>query len=473
MHARYFNFLVKMLIIPVLTMSLLISMIPSIGNTVHADTNTTITVGLDGYANYKFAYEVLEKINAERAKEKLNPLVMNETMMQNAHLRAAECQIRFAHQRLASEDLYTLIPAAEVMGENIAIGQDTPTDVVNDWMRSEGHRKNILYSSYNSIGIGVVCYTNPFTGEEDYTWVQLFSSGITATNAIEPENTHNTWDINIDSDVYNYSLYLNDSTTSEEISSLEMRKGNAKQLNIRISENDSKGGRFLSNKKLKWKSDNDKVASVASGEITAKGYGQTNIHAYTSDDRLLKSIAVSVRPISKFSQKINVATKVTKVHGNPSFNLNAKLVTGDSNLTYNTNNSAVATVSKTGYVTIKGPGKAIITVNAPATFVYNATSAKATIIVKPSKAIIKSIKPGKKKATIKIKKSTGVTGYQVVYSTKKSKGFKSAGVTTKLTLTKKKLKSKKTYYFKVRAYKTIDGKKVYGSYSKPKKVKVK
>ena len=44
---------------------------------------------------------------------------------------------------------------------------------------------------------------------------------------------------------------------------------------------------------------------------------------------------------------------------------------------------------------------------------------------------------------------------------------------TKVTYTKKNLKSGKTYYFKVRAYKTVDKSNIYGSYSGIKSVKVK
>ena len=46
----------------------------------------------------------------------------------------------------------------------------------------------------------------------------------------------------------------------------------------------------------------------------------------------------------------------------------------------------------------------------------------------------------------------------------------SKGKTTKLTV--KKLKAKKTYYFKVRAYKKNGGQKAYGTYSKVLKVKM-
>ena len=57
-----------------------------------------------------------------------------------------------------------------------------------------------------------------------------------------------------------------------------------------------------------------------------------------------------------------------------------------------------------------------------------------------------------------------------------SKGkFTKAGTITKsstVTFTKSGLKAGKTYYFKVRAYTTVGGKKVYSDYTKTVKVKV-
>ena len=69
----------------------------------------------------------------------------------------------------------------------------------------------------------------------------------------------------------------------------------------------------------------------------------------------------------------------------------------------------------------------------------------------------------------------GENGYEVYYSTSKSSGFKSAASykTNVAKGSKSKLTSKKTYYFKVRAYKTVGGKKVYGDWSKVVSVKVK
>lgn len=92
----------------------------------------------------------------------------------------------------------------------------------------------------------------------------------------------------------------------------------------------------------------------------------------------------------------------------------------------------------------------------------------------PKKAKIKKLKAGKKKVTVYISKSSGgVSGYQVRYSSYKN--FKKSKYKTsrKTSYTIKGLKRKKNCYVKVRAYKIIDGKKCYGSYSSYKHIKVK
>lgn len=101
-----------------------------------------------------------------------------------------------------------------------------------------------------------------------------------------------------------------------------------------------------------------------------------------------------------------------------------------------------------------------------------------TFNINPKGTKISKVKGAKKKATVKWKKQTKYTkGYQVQYST--SKNFKS-GVKTKTvngskktSLTLKKLKSKKTYYVRIRTFQKVSGGKCYSSWSSVKKVKVK
>ena len=103
----------------------------------------------------------------------------------------------------------------------------------------------------------------------------------------------------------------------------------------------------------------------------------------------------------------------------------------------------------------------------PAT-VKKPTAAKKVVVAKASA----KLKAGKKKVTVKIKKAS-VSGYQIKYAS--NKNFKKAKTrnTRKTIYTIKSLRSKKKCYVKVRAYKVVKGKKIYGSYSKVLKVTVK
>lgn len=84
-----------------------------------------------------------------------------------------------------------------------------------------------------------------------------------------------------------------------------------------------------------------------------------------------------------------------------------------------------------------------------------------------------SLKRGKKYAVIKYKKVKNAHGYEIYRSTKKKSGYKKITDTKKTSYKNKKLKSKKKYYYKVRAYRIVNGKKYYSSYSSVKSVKVK
>lgn len=94
---------------------------------------------------------------------------------------------------------------------------------------------------------------------------------------------------------------------------------------------------------------------------------------------------------------------------------------------------------------------------------------------KPGKVKLSSVKnSGYWTLTAKWKKIRDADGYQLIYSTKKSfKGKKSVYVEGNYTNSSVYwLKKKKTYYFKVRAYKKFDERAYYGSYGNVKKVKV-
>lgn len=100
-------------------------------------------------------------------------------------------------------------------------------------------------------------------------------------------------------------------------------------------------------------------------------------------------------------------------------------------------------------------------------------SAKKAVKLAPATPTSFSVKSSAKKtANLSWKAVSGASGYQVYYGTS-TKKMKLAGSPTKTTAKKTGLTSGRTYYFKVRAYKTVGGKKYYGSFCSSKAVKIK
>lgn len=115
-----------------------------------------------------YAAEVIELVNQERAKAGLSALKQDEKAMQAAQLRAKEIHTSFSHTRPDGSSCFTALQEVgasyRAAGENIALGQKSPQEVVQAWMASEGHRANILSEKYSAIGVGY--YENG--------WVQMF-----------------------------------------------------------------------------------------------------------------------------------------------------------------------------------------------------------------------------------------------------------------------------------------------------------
>lgn len=146
---------------------------------------------------------------------------------------------------------------------------------------------------------------------------------------------------------------------------------------------------------------------------------------------------------------------------------------------------------QTPAITVKYKGKKL-TKNRDYTISYknNKTPGKAQCIIKgkgkysgsktvyfnisPSKQKITNIKSTKRKTvTLKFNKLTGQSGVQICYSTNSKFNKPNYVSTTSTSKTISNLSRKKNYYFKVRAYKTVSGQKIYGPYSAVKKISIK
>lgn len=211
---------------------------------------------------------------------------------------------------------------------------------------------------------------------------------------------------------------------------------------------------------------NNKTPGQASVTITGKGaYGGTKTEYFT---------------ITGKYQYIEVEQDTyTKYPTSSPFKL-APTCNGDgTGFTFTSSDSSVASVAADGTVTLKAPGKAVITIATKGDKKYTPASETVTITVKPNKGSLAKLgTPAKKSLRVYINKRTGVDGYQVRYT--RGTGYKY--LTTKHVTsvyktqyrTVRNLKSGYTYKVQVRAYKILDdGTKLYGSWSTVKSIKVK
>lgn len=124
------------------------------------------------YRAEQYAFDVLDLINAERAKYNLRPLSMARDLQAESLLRARELTQRFSHTRPNNTRFYSLMNNPGIIrGENIAAGQTTPAAVVRAWLNSTVHRENILNPQYTELGVG---YYETKAAEFPCYWVQLF-----------------------------------------------------------------------------------------------------------------------------------------------------------------------------------------------------------------------------------------------------------------------------------------------------------
>lgn len=122
---------------------------------------------------------MLRLVNIERQKEGLQPLTMdNSALSAAAQVRAKEIVEKFSHTRPDGTRCFTALQEQGIdwqgkyyVGENIAAGYRTPAQVVDGWMHSEGHRRNIMSPNFKKLGVGYYYSSN---SEYGAYWVQMF-----------------------------------------------------------------------------------------------------------------------------------------------------------------------------------------------------------------------------------------------------------------------------------------------------------
>lgn len=133
------------------------------GATVDWDGGTrTVTITAQKSTFDSWGYEVLELVNAERTKYGHVPLKWDDSLAELAeeHCRDMIERDFFAHDNPDGETPFDRMKNAGIAywtaGENIAAGQSSPQAVVDAWLNSPGHRKNILNEDFEYMGVSAV-----------------------------------------------------------------------------------------------------------------------------------------------------------------------------------------------------------------------------------------------------------------------------------------------------------------------------
>lgn len=273
-------------------------------------------------------------------------------------------------------------------------------------------------------------------------------------------------------------------------SSLNLGVGGSEVLSATVLPADA------TNKQVTWLSSTPSVATVSqSGVVTGVKEGTTQISVITADGSKTAICSVTVSG----QTPITPTEPGTQTGGiiDPATGKTAAATFSGMEIELDYTSTAYNGSDKEPGVAIQDASGNDLTEDVDYTLDYynNLTVGKATVIVsgkgkyagviagvrftiKPKTVTVKSVKKAssRKLNVVWASHKTQTTGFQVRYAT--TKKFKSGTYKT-VTLTSKsatskaltKLKAGKTYYVKVRAYKTVDGKKIYSSWSKVKSAK--
>ena len=119
--------------------------------------------------------EVLNLVNKERKANGLKPLTLNKELSNVANIKSRDMIEKgyFDHTSPTYGSPFDMMKKFNISyntaGENIAMGQKTPSEVMNSWMNSSGHRANILNSTYTELGVGIQKDSNG-----TIYWTQMF-----------------------------------------------------------------------------------------------------------------------------------------------------------------------------------------------------------------------------------------------------------------------------------------------------------
>lgn len=254
------------------------------------------TVTVTGTENYDEARKVLDIVNKERTALGLDPLELDDDLMETAMQRAAELSVLYSHTRPNGSDCFTAFPTGTTSfsgwGENIAIGYSSAAEVMEGWFYNErelyeagerdltkvGHYLNLINPDFKSIGIG--CFE-----QGTFYWEQALSGEEATVNTTTgtKEASHRV--------IINYDICGKDQSFNKDggLKGKTLNVGDTFEMQYDVT-NDRWQYSYatLDPSSATWTSTDPSVCTVDDkGVVTAKGAGKATITATLLSGKIL------------------------------------------------------------------------------------------------------------------------------------------------------------------------------------------
>lgn len=365
---------------------------------------------------YDRANQVLDYVNEERKRLGAQPLMLDADLQEAAMQRAAEQYVLYGHTRPDGRPSITVDSTGKMVGENAQMGGQllSAYEIYSSWKNSPGHYRAMVNPSVKAVGIGVCTQGDcGYAAVMTFGYNQQINAGIRTGTCAKDR---------VISGLHVENCSFGGSSTVGGAYQFPYQTNVPLYLIYREKTTGVRGKQLDA---FSIRSLTPEIAEVTDGMICAKASGKVVLQV------CLKQEPSIIWPVS-----FSIQTKIPERQPE------------SEQLSKAASDQAPAKTEKTVVMKQKLPKIAI--------------------------ASLRSKKKGQ--LVIRWKKKQGIGGYEIQYGTQKT--FKQAKTKKisgkgKTGIILKKLKRKRTYYVRMRSWKKVRGRCVYGAWSKLRKVKIK
>lgn len=250
--------------------------------------------------------------SAKHWQHGLKKLVYDYTLEQTAMVRAREVALLFSHTRPDGTSCFTAFTGTyKYAAENIVVGPTTAKEALQLLKEDEygysyqGHRRNMLSSGLNAVGIGHAVIDGVHYWVQDFAYAN--NPNRTKTTAFDGKKTANTT-------IYDSSIVSLSSVKASTTSLLIKKSGElvtlptVKGRDIVITQDDDyTWDTFTAKANVKWKSSNKSVVKVVDGKAKAvASFGETTLKTTALGKTIKVKVYVGLLgDVSKLNVKIS------------------------------------------------------------------------------------------------------------------------------------------------------------------------